>query len=535
MSWVIQHPTFLFVDKIKSTTGVGIWPTGTDGGYTAYDSDAPTDTDGWPIIDCQYDLYPTKGLYVMTFTGQASASVLAASANMGSSIVSNVYDTNTNTSTVMINQSMDFNEAIGVVLRNTKRTPSSTINSGVTNVVCYNVADDQNVTYYPNRIAELNGYKHIDFTLLTVITSNTGPAIPFRWSGQYTNTQVGRRRPAEPYQTPNNTKKGIGFAWERLIELANLSNLESIYIVIPVTVDNDYILNLAKTIKYGTDGSNPYNSPQVSPVYAPLNGNTKVYIGTVSTSPLSQTSYDSDYVLSTLQSNTGQADPLHANGYRYALSIWWNVTVSELFRSVFGDTEFVNRIRVLCAMPSGGAQSPYYVTNQQNNINTYLTYANDVWGPSSPYDTMPLGNYIANYPNPRRNLNEYFYGAWNVASIAMSPDHNEGNPYDTATVAQQLWRSLLGPCTETYFYYDPQTGQYTLYHDMAVNDWFPQACSIIASTGLKVITSISINTPYGYDRTRPDFIQFVNGVKNWYGTIPNTDIAIIGQVPVPYP
>ena len=46
----------------------------------------------------------------------------------------------------------------------------------------------------------------------------------------------------------------------------------------PRTLPTTYITDLADLFAYGSNGVNPYTSPQASPVWAPLNSNLKVYI-----------------------------------------------------------------------------------------------------------------------------------------------------------------------------------------------------------------------------------------------------------------
>ena len=53
---------------------------------------------------------------------------------------------------------------------------------------------------------------------------------------------------------------------------------KDLYINIPSNASLTYITDLADLFAYGSDGVNPYTSPQASPVWAPLNSNLKVYI-----------------------------------------------------------------------------------------------------------------------------------------------------------------------------------------------------------------------------------------------------------------
>ena len=53
---------------------------------------------------------------------------------------------------------------------------------------------------------------------------------------------------------------------------------KDIYINIPSNASIEYIDNLADLFAFGSDGVNPYTSPQANPVWAPLNSNLKVNI-----------------------------------------------------------------------------------------------------------------------------------------------------------------------------------------------------------------------------------------------------------------
>ena len=68
-----------------------------------------------------------------------------------------------------------------------------------------------------------------------------------------------------------------GEPWEACIALANETG-KDLYINVPSNASLTYIADLADLFAYGSDGVNPYTSPQASPVWAPLNSNLKVYI-----------------------------------------------------------------------------------------------------------------------------------------------------------------------------------------------------------------------------------------------------------------
>ena len=57
--------------------------------------------------------------------------------------------------------------------------------------------------------------------------------------------------------------------WEACVALGNETG-KDLYINIPSNASRDYINKLADLFAYGSDGVNPYTSPQSNPVWAPL-------------------------------------------------------------------------------------------------------------------------------------------------------------------------------------------------------------------------------------------------------------------------
>ena len=72
-------------------------------------------------------------------------------------------------------------------------------------------------------------------------------------------------------------RRGAGVPWEVCVALANETG-KDLYINIPSNASIEYIDNLADLFAYGSNGVNPYTSPQANPVWPPLNSNLKVYI-----------------------------------------------------------------------------------------------------------------------------------------------------------------------------------------------------------------------------------------------------------------
>jgi len=68
-----------------------------------------------------------------------------------------------------------------------------------------------------------------------------------------------------------------GVAFEHMVALCNLTG-RNLWINVPHLATADFITRLAKLIRFGSDGVNPYDGPQTSPVFAPLRADLLVFI-----------------------------------------------------------------------------------------------------------------------------------------------------------------------------------------------------------------------------------------------------------------
>jgi hypothetical protein len=99
-----------------------------------------------------------------------------------------------------------------------------------------------------------------------------------------------RRRPACCFQTgvlnPRNPAPGVdwvggyrpsGIAYEHVVALCNAADLD-LWICVPHLATDDFVTRLARLIRFGSDGVEPYTSPQASPVYPPLAAHLRVFV-----------------------------------------------------------------------------------------------------------------------------------------------------------------------------------------------------------------------------------------------------------------
>ena len=80
--------------------------------------------------------------------------------------------------------------------------------------------------------------------------------------------------------TPGTTNSlgDIGVPYERMIETANAAGMDA-WICIPHAASDDYVRNLARLFRYGSDQSGAvYTSPQADPYHPPLLGNLRLWV-----------------------------------------------------------------------------------------------------------------------------------------------------------------------------------------------------------------------------------------------------------------
>lgn len=102
----------------------------------------------------------------------------------------------------------------------------------------------------------------------------------------FQNGVLNRRSPAEGVVWYTNSSgqpvyfagdRKTGIAYEYMIDLCNTTG-KDMWVCVPHLATNDYVDKLANLIRYGSDGVNPYTSPQANPVYPPLDPSLKVWL-----------------------------------------------------------------------------------------------------------------------------------------------------------------------------------------------------------------------------------------------------------------
>jgi len=89
----------------------------------------------------------------------------------------------------------------------------------------------------------------------------------------FMNGIINSRAPAPESEGNRET----GAAYEHMIALCNATG-RNLWINVPHLASDEFITRLAKLIRFGSDGVNPYDAPQASPRFAPLRSDLRVYV-----------------------------------------------------------------------------------------------------------------------------------------------------------------------------------------------------------------------------------------------------------------
>jgi hypothetical protein len=411
---------------------------------------AAVDSNGWPAKDFAYlwwdgnyvNFPNPAGTYELSFKGQADLSLDLVEGR----IENKQYDaaTNTTRASVTITQTTQTNPKM--VFKNTRRTNGGALSQGLTEVKLMRPIVGGNGNYdtstiFTNEYREALSY----FSAIRMLsidgygTDNNGV-----WAN--------RRVPGYGSQafTPNAEAVHEAGSLEYMIVMANETG-KDIWLNIPIKANEDYMRRAAQMIAFGSDGVNPYSSPQVNPVYPPLNSNLRAYVEYGNEIWNYAFNYGGEWnenaaVAEVLRGNSTlnydnldfQLDEKGKYRNRYIWSarrvIHEGKKMSEIFRSVFGNESMMSRIR------------PVYM------------YQYDGYGTAAPalafmngYFNNARGNYVSN-PKP---LSYYFYAAGaatyfnanNAAAGSIDGIFASGipeNTYGATLKAEAAWARAYG-------------------------------------------------------------------------------------------
>lgn len=381
---------------------------------------ATVDANGWPTSDFSFYVWAgignMHGTYSLSFTGQASVG-----SNIGNLPVT--YDSTTNTSTGTFQYANAASSSLALRFSNTKLTSSSPLGSGVTSIKLMRPLTPGSSQSYPPStlfndapnalISKFSVIRFMDF-----LATNWNSQV--NWSDRPLPSWASFNR---FIQTNGYGWQGIGGPLEHVILLSNESGKDA-WVNIPSKATDDYVLKVAQIFAYGSDGVNPYTSPQANPIYPPLNASLNVYIeysNELWNNMFTQFNDNCQAASDELVSTTGNS-PLNWDGIwntsaypnaNWNYSMCWrriakrSVEISNIFRSVFGDAAMMTRIRPVLMTQLGTPGASLF-----DGTKMMLDYYNNMGG-----------NFVTTPHPPSR----YLYGAggsgyYNPATTVSSLD-----------------------------------------------------------------------------------------------------------------
>lgn len=236
-----------------------------------HDQGAAKDAAGWPTEDAGIVLAVNPGsatvilqagVYKLSFTGQAKAIGISNSSRTVT-VTNQAYQaaSNTTTADVTVTRGAD----LWLTFTGTRRTPGSPLGSGIADVRLLRPGHGPADLFNKDFLNRARGFSHVRFMQFQGmgaqgINSNQDQA----WSD--------RARPAHAtYQRED------GAPLEHAVALCNTLDA-GCWIDLPLLASDDYVTKVAQLLRHGSDGTEPYTSPQAHPVFPPLKPGLKVYV-----------------------------------------------------------------------------------------------------------------------------------------------------------------------------------------------------------------------------------------------------------------
>jgi hypothetical protein len=323
---------------------------------------APLDANGWPTGDAGIIVGTPPGRmgreepYRLTFRGDAKV------AAEGASVSNQAYSSSARTTTADVR----IEPGANVVL--TFRGQAG----GVKDVRLLRPGHAPGEVFARDLLARLSMFSTVRFMQALGEHGVGSPANPdVEWAD--------RVRPGHATQTGKN-----GIAWEYVVALGNQAG-KDVWINVPLRASDDYVRKLAQLLRFGSDGVNPYGSPQAKPVHPPLDPSRAVYVEYV------------NELWNGIYPSTGENQRMalaeiaqgDANHYKYKSGSDFHfgmrrlghqtARISEIFRSVFGDADMMARVRPVLA-----AQ-----IDNSGTLHAPLEYLEAVHGPGNRFGNPP--------------------------------------------------------------------------------------------------------------------------------------------------
>jgi len=356
-------------------------------GATAYDEN------GWPASDFSYTLQVgysggLSGRHLLSFRGTARVRL------SGGVFVDTGTDTLTkglgyNSTNNLTQAYVDFAQPAKPVITasDTQRSPSHPVGSGLTEVSLMKPRQNGGlVTHEPGEIICQAG---LDAML---------PFIMIRFQRNGLNNVVNwEDRTSPDYARIVGQHTRADTNWEKMILAANEMGRDP-HFCFGGSISYEFMDKLAKLLRYGSDGVNPYNGPVADPVWPPLNPNLRVYLEHgnemvwSAIQPSDWRHVDYPNIVATEQQPEwgainfdGRAAGDTVRGlYRY--HAYRTVRMSQAMRTVWGDAAMGDKARIFLF--------GFYEKDPQNSMCQYIDdYFNNGAG-SFVADPRPVSHYL---------------------------------------------------------------------------------------------------------------------------------------------
>jgi len=143
-------------------------------------------------------------------------------------------------------------------------------------------ADPQNVSlenrlFHPSFLARVNEASWGLIRGMDWVQTNASPVQDWADRRRPTHTFAAGVLNPRPPANGFAGNRATGVAYEHLVALANATQ-KDLWINVPHLATDDFVQRLARVIRFGSDGVNPYTSPQANPVWPPLAAKRRVYV-----------------------------------------------------------------------------------------------------------------------------------------------------------------------------------------------------------------------------------------------------------------
>ena len=455
---------------------------------------AAVDSNGWPLQDTHLTVWQgisrMNGAYRLSFVGQADVRIGCCSGT----VQYKVYNPSTNTTNATLVYPATDAGGLFLVFENTKRTASSPIGSGITNVKLMRPITEGGLESYPPSTLfttpykeSLRRFKVLRFMDFLATNSNQQR----RWSERLTPHWSSMHQSAPGYGW-----QGKGGAYEYAIALCNELNADC-WLTVPAQADDDYVRQLAALIK------------------VQLNPNLKLYLEYSNElwnfSPAFGQS-NQNLTLAKSEVAAGKS-PLNFDGEKNSGYWAWRrvakrgAEISLIFRQVFGDAAMMTRIRPLLMTQLTFADGPlfqavYFLQNYYNN-------PAQIAAPKPPkYYFYGLGGSAYYNPKTPSSPDAVFADLSNKAEWpkALQQDANYAAAFGLKRIAYEGGPSLEGGSIT-----DQNRTAYR--NDPRLKVAMVQAHDIWSANGGDLLTYFSITgeSPWGFV---PDIWDITNPQKN---------------------